>query len=336
MKALVLHGLNDLRMEEVRRPEPGPDEVLIRTQAATICTSDLIDMRSNPFGIKLPIIMGHEGAGIVEAVGVQVRQFKPGDAVTAHPVIPCKRCASCRRGLGHLCDDMDHLGVYRNGVFAEYFTIRADRVRHKPDSLSFAQSTLMEPVSVCLEALERADVRAGRNVLVVGDGPFGVAIARLSLSRSPHSLVFVGRHDYRLGQVPGACTINERTVDDIDEAILRATDGEGVDSAVLAVGTSAAMDICMNALRSRGTVAVFSGIAGKTPVDLFKLHVKELQIHGCCNDMDMLDEALAALCDEKCNLKSLITHELPFDEWRKAIDIAQNGKDAALKVSMVF
>lgn len=251
MKALVLHGMNDLRMEDVSRPVPGPDEVLIRTQAATICTSDLIDMQSNPFGIKLPIVMGHEGAGIIEAVGAQVKQFKPGDAVTAHPVIPCGHCASCMRGLGHLCDNMDHLGVYRNGVFAEYFTIRADRVRHKPASLSFAQSTLMEPVSVCLEAIERADVREGGNILVVGDGPFGVAIARLSMSRSPRRLVFVGRHDYRLGQVPGAYTINERCVSDVGAEIMHATDGEGIDSAVLAVGTAAAMDICIDALRSR-------------------------------------------------------------------------------------
>ena len=336
MKALVLRGMNDLRMEEVEKPYPAPGEVLIRTKAATICTSDLIDFRENPFGIQLPMIMGHEGAGVVERLGDGVTGFEAGDEVTAHPVIPCGRCDSCGRGLGHLCDNMDHLGVYRNGVFAEYFTIRADRVRKKPKGLSFAQSTLMEPVSVCLEALERANVQPGGNVLVVGDGPFGVAIARLCLGKAPNKLIFVGRHEYRLRQVPGAHTINEKAVPDAVGEILRATGGAGVDSAILAVGNARAVDMAMEALRARGTLAVFSGISGKTPVDLFRLHVKELQIHGSCNDMDMLDEALKALQDETMNLKGLITHELPFDQWRQAIDIAQNGKDSALKVSMLF
>lgn len=336
MKALILHGTNDLRLGEVPIPIPAADEVLIRTCAATICTSDLIDIASNPFGIQLPMIMGHEGAGVIEAVGAEVRGFQPGDAVTAHPVIPCGRCDSCRRGLNHLCDNMDHLGVYRPGVFAEYFTVRADRVRRKPEALSFAQSTLMEPLCVCIEALERADVREGGNVLVVGDGPFGVAIARLALGRKPAKVILVGRHPYRLNQVPGAITINERDSADVTAQILRTTDGEGVDSAILAVGTSRAVDICMDSLRSRGTMAVFSGIKERVALDLFRLHVKELQIHGSCNDMNCLDAALDALCDEQMNLRGLITHQLPFARWREAFDIAKNGKDCALKVSMLF
>lgn len=336
MKALVLRGKDDLAMEEVKKPVPKSNEVLIRTKAATICTSDLIDIKSNPFGIKLPMVIGHEGAGVIEEIGADVKGFAPGDKVTAHPVIPCGKCASCLRGLHHLCDDMDHLGVYRNGVFAEYFTIRADRIRKKPEELTFAESTLMEPVCVCIEAVERANVQKGGNVLVLGDGPFGVAIAKLCFARGPKRVVFVGRHEYRLKQVPGAIAINEKETDDIVRDILRATDGEGIDSAVLAVGTARAVDICMDSLRSRGTLAVFSGVEGKTPVDLFKLHVKELQIHGSCNDMDCLDEALVSLCDEKLNLKGLITHELPFERWQEAIDTAKNGKDTALKVSMLF
>ncbi len=336
MKALVLHNVNDLRLEEVPTPVPKADEVLIRTRAATICTSDLIDIARNPFGIQMPIVIGHEGAGVVEAVGGAVRGFKSGDAVTAHPVIPCGQCAACRRGLGHLCDRMDHLGVYRNGVFAEYFTIRADRVRMKPDRLSFAQSTLMEPVCVCMEALDRANVREGGNVLVIGDGPFGVIISKLCFARNPKRVVFVGRHDYRLSQVPGAIAINEKLTENVVDDILRATDGEGVDSAILAVGSARAMDICVESLRARGTLAVFSALDGKTPIDLFKLHVKELQINGSCNDQDCLDAALSALCDERLNLGALITHELPLERFEEAINLARNGKDSALKVSMIF
>lgn len=336
MRALVLMGPGELRMMDMPKPVPGPGEVLVKTRAATVCTSDLIDIASNPFGIELPMIIGHEGAGVIEAVGENVIGFSVGDEITAHPVIPCKQCVSCKRGLFHLCDQMDHLGVYRPGVFAEYFTIRHDRIRKKPEGLSFAESTLMEPICVCLEAIERGNVQKGSNVLVLGDGPFGVAIAKLAFAKKPKRVILVGRHQYRLDQVPNAITIHEKQTDDVVGDIWKATDGEGVDSAILAVGTARAMDICIDSLRSRGTVAVFSGVHEKAPVDLFKLHVKELQIRGSCNDMEMLDEAIEALTDETLNLKGLITHELPFDKWEEAIQTAKNGKDSALKVSMVL
>lgn len=336
MKALVLAGPGDLRMMDMPKPAPAPGEVLVKTRAATICTSDLIDIASNPFGIELPMIIGHEGAGVIEEVCGEVGEFQVGDEITAHPVIPCNKCVSCKRGLFHLCDNMDHLGVYRPGVFAEYFTIRADRIRKKPEKLKFSESTLMEPICVCLEALERGNVCEGSNVLVLGDGPFGVAIAKLAFSKKPKRVILVGRHRYRLDQVPDAIAIHEKETDDVVGDIMKATDGEGIDSAILAVGTQRAVDICMDCLRSRGTLAVFSGVHEKATVDLFKLHVKELQIHGSCNDMEMLDEAIRMLNDESLNLKSLITHEFPFDQWQKAIYTAQNGKDSALKVSLVL
>lgn len=336
MKAIVLEDIGRLEMRDVPVPEIGPRDVLIRTGAATICTSDLNDIDHNPFGIQLPMIIGHEGAGTIAAVGAEVEGFAVGDAVAAHPVMPCMRCDSCKRGLFHLCDDMEHLGITRGGTFAEYFTIRADRIRKKPPELTFAQASLLEPVCVCLEAIERAEVREGSNVMVVGDGPFGVMITRLAFSRRPARVVLVGRHPFRLAQVPGAVTINERESEDLQAEIRVATGGEGVDCAVLAVGTAQAVDVCMEALRARGTLSVFSGIPQKAPVDLWKLHIKELNIHGSCNDMDALDEAMALLSEPSLGLAGMITHEFSPEHWRDAFDMAANGKDRALKVSVVW
>ena len=339
MKALVLQEIKRLALTEVAVPAPGADEVLIRTMASTICTSDLNDIDHNPFGTVLPQIIGHEGAGIVAAVGSEVKGFAVGDRVTAHPVVPCMDCASCLRGLFHLCDEMDHLGITMGGTFAEHFLMRADRVRRIPEGMSFPVATLMEPVCVCLEAVERANVGEGSNVLVIGDGPFGVMIAKICAAKRPKRIVFVGRHEYRLGQVPtgGLYTaLNEKKSEDIVADILNATEGEGIDSAILAVGNARAVEICIEALRSRGTLSVFSGIMGKVPVDLWKLHVKELHICGSCNDMDCLDEALVLLADESLGLSKLISHEFPFAQWEQAFDMAANGKDGALKVSVVM
>ena len=340
MKALTLKKHDGLVTTDVPKPIPGPDELLVKTKAATICTSDINDMKYNPFNIALPVIMGHEGAGTVEAVGELVAGFKPGDEITAHPVIPCKQCESCKSGLEHLCDDMTHFGINKGGVFAEYFTIRSDRARKKPEELTFAQSALMEPVCVCIEGIERAAVKEGGNVLVLGDGPFGVMTSKLCQSYKPGKVILTGRHPFRMsvaGNGGAVQTINERLTDNITGDILELTGGRGVDSAIMCVGSNSAAEAAIAVLRPRGTLSVFSPPeGGKANIDLFRVHVKELNICGSCNDMDCLDKALELLCDKSLNLQSVITHEFAFDEWRKAFNIAEKGKDEALKVAMIF
>jgi len=336
MKALVLSALGTVNINDVPIPHYAANEILIRTKAATICTSDLIDMRYNPFNIPLPLIMGHEGAGIVVAVGDDVTDIHVGDEVAAHPVMPCYTCTSCKRGLQHLCDNMEHLGFNRGGVFAEYFVSRPDCVRKKPASMSFAKASLMEPVCVCLEALRRGNLQQDSRVLIIGDGPFGVMTAKLAYSYKPKQVILSGRHDYRLQYAAPAETVNEQQTPDIVDAIMRLTEGEGIDSAILCVSSPQAMDTAVEVLRTRGTVCVFSSISGKTPVDLFKLHVKELTITGACNDENFMDEAMLLLQNPTLNLGNIITHEMPFDQWEKAFHQAENGKDSVLKVSMLF
>jgi len=336
MKALVLSAPNTVSIKDMPIPPYASKEILIRTKAATICTSDIIDMRHNPFNIPMPLVMGHEGAGIVVAVGEDVTDIQVGDEVAAHPVMPCYACVSCKRGLTHLCDDMEHLGFNRTGVFAEYFVSRPDCVRKKPAAMSFATASLMEPVCVCLEGLRRGNLRQGSRVLILGDGPFGVMSAKLAFSYKPKQVILSGCHDYRLGQAAPAETINLTKTPDIADRIMALTGGEGIDSAILCVSSPEAMDTAVEVLRSRGTVSVFSAISDKTPVDLFKVHVKELTIAGACNDENFMDEAMVLLEDPALNMGSIITHEMPFEQWEKAFHQAENGKDSGLKVSMVF
>ena len=243
MRALQLLDIG--RLVEVRLPvpRPQPDEVLIRTVATTICTSDLNDIAHNPFGIAMPRVLGHEGAGVVAALGDSVSEFQVGDRVAAHPVIPCRGCENCQRGLGHLCANLGHLGLDRDGTFAEFFCIRADRVRRIPDGVECAAAALLEPVAVCLEAVQRGRLGRGETILIVGDGPFGLLIARLALSGDPCRVIVVGRHAFRLQQVPAALTIQENCAPDVRRAIREANDERGVDVAVLAAGSASALEL---------------------------------------------------------------------------------------------
>jgi len=336
MRCLQLQAIHHLA--EVHRPvpQPKPDEVLIRTVATTICTSDLNDIAHNPFGIALPRVLGHEGAGVIAAIGAQVSGLPVGEQVVAHPVIPCHACENCSRGLGHLCSQMGHLGLDRDGTFAEYFTVRADRVRPLPAGVDIGFASLLEPVAVCLEATERGRIAAGDSVLVIGDGPFGLLIARLAVQRKPRRVILVGRHEFRLRQVSEAVAINELKTADVRSAIQEANDGRGVDVAILATGAPAALELALRSLRARGRAVVFSAIHSVPAVDWFRVHTHELEIVGSCNDQDLVDPALACLGDPGLRLASLVTHHLPFGEWRRAFDLARHGKDEALKVALRF
>jgi len=114
------------------------------------------------------------------------------------------------------------------------------------------------------------------------------------------------------------------------------TGGLGVDAAVLCVASQSALDTCVASLRARGRLVVFSPIAGRPKVDLFRLLIKELEILGACNDEDYLDRALALLADGRLALNNLVTHRIPFAQWERAFELAAYGKDEALKVAMVF
>ena len=351
MKALQLQAIGQVALVDVGQPAVGENDLLIKTGAATICTSDLHDIRANPFGIALPVVLGHEGAGVVAATGAHVRGFQAGDRVATHPVHPCGTCVHCRAGMAHLCRDMGHLGINMQGTFAEYYVVRADRARHIPQDVPFTVGALAEPVCVCLEALAQANLPPGGRLLVIGDGPFGVLIARLAQGLlvqglpaqglpvqflHPGEVVIAGRHDFRLGFARGAVPVNVIKAA-TPLARLRAQAGEtGYDAVVLAVGSAQAVREGQALLRPKGRLVVFAAMPGETPVDLFDLHMRELEIVGACNDQDRLDEAVERLADPALGLGELVTHTFPLAAYREALELAERGHESATKVAFVF
>ncbi len=324
MRALQMRGPGELALTTLPTPVPGPREVLVRAVATTICTSDLYDLQSNPFHIPLPRVLGHEPEGIIAARGPGVEDFAIGTRVAVHPVVPCGDCAECRRGFGHLCSRMGHLGYDRDGAFAEYFVQRSDRLRRLPGSVPSGAGALLEPVAVCLQAIARAGDIQGRDILVAGDGPFGNIIARLAVRAGARRLIVAGREPFRLARIPGV------------EAITGNAAVGSVDAAILAVSSAEAAAACVAALRPRGRLVVFSALHEPTALDWHVVHMKELEIVGSCNDEDRLDAALACLDDPALAIHEIITHRIPLASWRDAFILARDGHDRALKVALTF
>ncbi|HET7094587.1 MAG TPA: alcohol dehydrogenase catalytic domain-containing protein [Thermomicrobiales bacterium] len=334
MKALRLVAPGRVELADVPTPVPAADQVLIRTGAATICSSDLADIRANPFAIPLPVVIGHEGAGTVVAVGDAVEGLAPGDRVAAHPVHPCGDCEECRRGLGHLCRNLSHFGIDLPGTFADYFVARHDRVRPLPDAVEFATAALAEPVCVCLEAIRRARIGSGQSLLILGDGPFGLLMARLAGRIPGLRVVLAGRHDFRLGFARATVVRNLREIDN-PEAMLRIASGD-YDAAIVAVARAEAVTLALRLLRPRGRLVVFAPIPGDTGIDLTRVLMNELEILGSVNDEDLFDEAMACLADPRLRLNELVTHRLPLADYDQALVLAERGHDEALKVAFTF
>jgi len=136
--------------------------------------------------------------------------------------------------------------------------------------------------------------------------------------------------------VPEAARINERRTNRVEAAVREASGGQGVDAAILAVASGEGFQLCLRSLRSRGRVVLFSGVEQPEAVSLLPVHAKELEILGACNDQGYLDEALSSLSDSDLRLDSLITHRVPFPNWREAFALASGRKDEALKVAIIF
>jgi threonine dehydrogenase-like Zn-dependent dehydrogenase len=335
VKALRLEEPGKLKLVEIEPPTPSLDQLLIETKAATICTSDLHDLHFNPFNIPLPVVIGHEAAGVIVGMGEGVRGFAVGDRIAAHPVHPCGACSACRSGMAHLCRNLSHFGQDMQGAMAERFVVRQDRARKLPDSVSFAAGALAEPVCVCLEALNRASLQPGDALAIVGDGPFGVLMAKLAQARNLSLVAIAGRHEARLARATGALQVRlERGVDPLPA--LSTAKSDGLDAVIHTVGGAEMVNAGLKLLKPRGRLVIFDPMPGETPVDLFTLLANELEIRGAVNDDDLFDDAIAALADPNLGIGDLVTHEFALDDYEQAFDLAANGHHQAMKVAFRF
>ncbi len=334
MKALVLEALDRVVYTDVPQPTIGDNELLIKTAVSTLCTSDLHDIAANPFGATLPITLGHEGAGVVAAVGTGVTDFRVGDRVVTHPVHPCGECRACLAGMAHLCEQMGHFGLNMPGTFADYYIVRSDRARSLPDAVPFAVAALFEPICVCLEALAQANLTAGNRLLIIGDGPFGLLMARLAAGMALDQVVLAGHTEFRLRHAGGAQVVNTAQATNAVAALLAANRGHEYDAIILATESKAAVADALVALRRKGRLVIFASLLGETPVDLMTVQTKELEIVGACNDEERLDDALAFLVAEHASLADLVTHTFPLEQYQEALDLAATGQDRAIKVAL--
>lgn len=297
MKALRFHAAKDLRIEDIPGPvDPGPDEVRIRNVCVGICGTDLHEYSHGPIFIPIephpysgsngPQVLGHEFGGVVEMVGRNVTNVKPGDRVSVLPhVMPRDKGYYAERGLFALSDNLAMVGLsWPWGGMAERAMLRYDNVYRIPDDMSQEEAALVEPTAVAVYACDRGGVRPGSTVLVTGAGPIG-ALAVLAARAAGATRIFVSdvnatRLERARDMLPGVVTINTRHETVADRVRADTIENVGVDVAIECVGNEQALNDCVDAVRRQGVVVQVGLHPSHSMIDWFKVVFKDIDIRG--------------------------------------------------------
>jgi propanol-preferring alcohol dehydrogenase len=261
LAARLAEGAEHFSLDEIPIPEIGPNDVLVEVRACAICGSDLHIMEGITPTPYRPITLGHEPAGIAREIGSQVESVAVGDHVFINPILVCGVCDYCRRGRTHICARRRVLGIHREGALAEYVSVPATNIVKLPPDLAFEEAAIIESASTPYHALtERAPVRAGDAVAVIGVGGLGVHGVQLARILGASVIVAVDVFDVPLerAQRLGAThVVNAREQDPV--AAVKEATGEGVDVALECVGRADTCRWAAEVLRPGG-IAALAGI----------------------------------------------------------------------------
>ena len=274
MKALLLSAPGRLDFVDVPEPVAGPDDVLVRVKAAGICGSDIHGLDGSTGRRIPPLIMGHEAAGVIEAVGSSVSAWRPGDAVTFDSTIWCGECPFCLRGQVNLCDRRQVLGVSfgeyrRDGAFAELVVVPARILYAVPSGVSMVEAAFAEPLAVAAHAVSRGPAAGTGAVLVVGAGVIGLLVMAVLRATGCERIVAVDLSPARLerARAMGATDVIVAT-DDVGARIRELTDGRGVDVAYEAVGIGSTIALATASVVKGGTVVLIGNVSPSVELPL--------------------------------------------------------------------
>ncbi len=335
----MLTAYRQLELVEFPRPEPGADEVLIRVRSCGICGSD-VHGYDGASGRRIPpIIMGHEAAGEIEAVGPAVAGWKPGQRVTFDSTVYCGRCGYCRRGDIHLCNQRRVLGVscgeYRqHGAMAEWVAVPERILYRLPDGLGFVEAALVEPVAIAFHAANRTPRQLGDTAVVVGAGMIGqLAIQALRLAGCGRVFA-VDIEEGRLelaGQLGAEEGFNPQRID-AAAAVRERTEGEGADVALEAVGAAASLQTAIGALRKGGALTMVGNIAPRVELPLQQIVTRELTLLGSCASRGDYAASIAAIASGRIQVQPLISARAPLAEGPAWFDRLYRKEPGLLKV----
>jgi L-iditol 2-dehydrogenase len=337
MRVAMYYNNRDVRLEEMPTPQLGPGELLVRVNACGICGSDVLEWYRLS---KTPLVLGHEIAGEIAAVGEGVNRYKEGDRITAAHHVPCNTCHYCLNNHHTVCDMLLYQTKFDPGGFAEYLRLPVVNVERGvfplPEEISFDEATFVEPLACVLRGQRIAGMQPGRSVLVIGSGIAGLLHVQLARMMGAEPVVAVDITDYRLeaAQQFGA-SLAIRAEEDVPAQLRQVNNGRLADLVIVCAGAPSALTQALESVERGGTVLFFAPTAPGVTVpisinDLFFRRDITLTTTYAGSPADYMT-ALKIIQAHSLQVREMITHRLSLAEAGLGFQLVANAQNS-LKV----
>lgn len=326
MRAALFKGPYDIDIVDYSLPVLKPDEVLLKVEVCGICGTDFHIYNGESYS-KPPLIPGHEFTGIIVDKGKNVTEFQLDDHVVIDPNIYCGYCNFCRNGQINFCSNLKALGVSLNGGFAEYSIVPVSQVYKIPLDFSFHAAAFAEPLSCCVRGIDRADIKAGESVVIIGSGTIGLLMLQLAKISGAARVLVIEPNEFKrtLAMQMGANYALDSGSDEIHHQIKDYTSG-GPDIVIECAGNSNAVKMAMDISRRGGRVIIF-GLAEKNDtinLNLQDFFLKELSIKGSLLNPFTFSRSVDLLVTNKVQVENLHPVTSPLENLKKILSLPRN------------
>ncbi|XP_026325929.1 sorbitol dehydrogenase-like [Hyposmocoma kahamanoa] len=337
--AAVLRGPYDVNVEKWPMPEINENEVLIKMSCVGICGSDVKFWSTGRCGMETivePIVMGHEGAGIVVKVGAKVKNLKVDDRVAIEPTQPCRCCEWCKQGRYNLCIEPGYCSSQgASGNLCRYYKHVSDFCHKIPENLTMEEGAAVQPLAIAIHACNRAGIKMGSKLLILGAGPIGVLCAMVAKAMGVTKILMTDVVESRLKTAKGLgadytlLTKKDDVEQEIQDKIVNLL-GSKPDVAIDACGYGSVQRIAMLVTKTGGTVLVVGIADSVVEVPLSQALLREVDIKGSFRIVRTYEPALEAVSSGAIDLKKFITHHFDIGQVKEALQLAKTGE--AMKI----
>lgn len=334
MKQAVMTSPGVIAFRDVPVPELGEREVLVRMKRIGVCGSDIHVYHGKHPLTPYPVVQGHEVSGAVEKVGRKVTSFHPGEKVTIQPQVYCGSCYPCRHGAYHVCDNLKVMGFQTTGAASELFAVDEAKLLRLPDSMSYEQGAMIEPLAVAVHAVERGGDVAGKRVLVLGAGPIGNLTAQAAKALGAAVMITdLSENRLRIARECGVDFPVNTGREELADAIRRDFGPDKADLILECVGARPTIEQAI-ALARKGSDIIIVGVFGeRPPVDLALVQDRELRLIGTLMyQTGHWQRAIELVERGAVRLEPLLTDSFPFGEYKRAYERIEADRDATMKV----
>jgi len=342
MKSAYLQRPLEVSVEEERVPNVTGKEVLVKLMAVGVCGSDIHYFAHGRIGkryVQYPHVQGHECAGIVVSIGEEVTKFKVGDRVAVEPGVACMNCEWCKKGRYNLCPDVQFLSTPPvKGAFVQYLRHREDFLFPIPDSLSYENATLAEPLSVSIHAVKRGGLTPGSTIAITGMGPVGLMTVIAAKAFGAKEIIVSDIEPLRLETARkfGATKIVNAANEDLNAAIEEITSGLGVDMIIETSGNAKVLQSSIESAKRGGSVVVIGFPAiEEVPLNITLMLQKEIDLFSVYRYTNTYPLAISLLDKLGSKIESIITDQYPLEDIQEAMNQAHTNRSGSLKV-MVY